>query len=328
MINPWQILLDYFEALRERAEHAHAGIADDDDVDVEIADTTPDYDGPRIRVRGAWCGLSSLADPGRDVTFAQRIGINRLDIIVNDHSASRLPRKFDHRPTQQIVTLAKMARDAGIEVHLMSWVMPHREYLVRACGELAELMALTGARSMMWDAEEPWTLAKKRMRYADAGALVAELWADRDFDVGVTGIRYVSTAKLAPLIVSKHLDTMRNLVEAADYLTPQCYATSTSKADPSTVVTKGVDLWRKKFGDGPRMVPGLAAYRQTGIKGHTVSSAMTACLDDADEHSDEVVFWGLNSIRKSPRVANVIEGLRKFDAVPDTVTHDLTTPIV
>jgi hypothetical protein len=88
-----------------------------------------------------------------------------------------------------------------------------------------------------------------------------------------------------------------------------------------------VNLWRKKFGDAPRMVPGLAAYRQTGIKGHTPASAMTACLDDADEHSDEVVFWGLNSIRKSPRVANVIEGLRKFDAVPDPQLDVTTEPL-
>ena len=39
-LNPWRLLLDFFDELRERAEHAHAGISDDDVVDTEISDIT------------------------------------------------------------------------------------------------------------------------------------------------------------------------------------------------------------------------------------------------------------------------------------------------
>ena len=170
-------------------------------------------------------------------------------------------------------------------------------------------------------------LAKKRMKYADAGALVAELFADRTFEMGVTGIRYAAKAKLGPIIVwpkrtpgqprdpiivnpvSHGLKTMRPLAEICDYIVPQCYATRTSKADPSTVVTKGLNTWRKKFGDGPRFAPGLAAYRQSGIKGHSIRSAMQAAIDNADDHASEVIYWGLNSIRKSPKTAAVIASL-------------------
>jgi len=293
----WSSILSYLDAWRTRAERAHASVSDDSDLDAELADATPGAQGPALRHRRAWCGLSSLANPARDVAFAKSIGLTGLDIIVNDHSAAREPRRFDARPTQQIVTLATMARDAGLDVHLMSWIMPHTRYIKEAADVLPELMAKTGARSLVWDAEEPWTLARKRLRYSEAGALVGELFAVREFEMGATGIRYAPTAKLAPLVA------------VCDYMVPQCYSTRTSKADPSTVVSRGLVTWRKKFGDGPRFVPGLAAYRQSGIDGHSIRSAMQAAIDNAGEHSDTAIWWGLNSLRKSPKTAAVVASL-------------------
>ncbi len=293
----WSSILGYLDAWRTRAERAHASVSDDGDLDAELAGATPDTQGPALRHRRAWCGLSSLAHPARDVEFAKSIGLTGLDIIVNDHSAAREPRRFDARPTQKIVTLATMARGAGLDVHLMSWIMPHKRYIKEAADVLPELMAKTGARSLVWDAEEPWTLARERLRYSEAGALVGELFAVREFEMGATGIRYAPTAKLAPLVA------------VCDYMVPQCYSTRTSKADPSTVVSKGVATWRKKFGDGPRMVPGLAAYRQSGIKGHSIRSAMQAAIDNAGGHSDTAIWWGINSLRKSPKTAAVVASL-------------------
>lgn len=316
---PFDDLLDLFDRWRDIAEHAHASVADDDAADVETADATPDTLTPFLHSRRAWCGLESLRNPERDVAFAKRIGLTGLDIIVNDHSGDRLPRPFDTRPTQQIVSLATIARDHGLDVHLMSWIMPHESYLRDAADVLPELVAKTGAQSLMWDAEEPWTLAKKRMRYADAGALVGELFADRDFEIGVTGIRYAPTSKLAPLIVWRDLPKLEGLASVCDYITPQCYSTRTSKADPSTVVTKGLRTWRKKFGDGARFVPGLAAYRQDGIKGHTIRSAMQAAIDNADDHAFEAVWWGLNSLRRSPKTAAAVASLASPEA-PERVS--------
>ena len=293
----WSSILGYLDAWRTRAERAHASVSDDGDLDAELADATPDAQGPALRHRRAWCGLSSLANPARDVAFAKSIGLTGLDIIANDHSAAREPRRFDIRPTQQIVTLATMARDAGLDVHLMSWIMPHRSYLIEAAEQLPDLVEKTGALSVCFDAEEPWTLAKKRLNYLEAGQLVDALFRDRNFELGVTGIRYAATHKLAPLIA------------VCDYVVPQAYSTSTSKASPSTVVSKGVATWRKKFGNGPRMVAGLAAYRQSGIKGHTTRSAMQAAIDDAEQHTDEVVYWSLNSLRKSPAAAAVVRSM-------------------
>ena len=276
----------------------------------ELVDLEPKAaDGPAVVVKeplpeiftlGAWCGYSTLKNPKRDVDFAKSIGLSRLDIIVNDHSADRLPRRFDMRDAQEIVTLAKLCEEAGIEVHLMSWCMPHADYLKGAADQLLELREKMRFESIQWDAEEPWTLAKKGMGYQKAADLIAERFAGRDFEMGVNGIRYAPTRKLKPLTA------------ICDYWTPQCYATNTSKADPSTVSDKGVATWTKKFGKAPRWVIGVAGYRQDGINGHkTPRSAVMAALEGAAEHCDEAVIWSLASLRRSNSTA---AGVRDFTA--------------
>jgi hypothetical protein len=36
---------------------------------------------------------------------------------------------------------------------------------------------------------------------------------------------------------------------------------------------------------------------------------MQAAIDNAEEHSDTCIFWGLNSLRKSPKTAAVVASL-------------------
>lgn len=227
------------------------------------------YTGSVIGVRrvGAWTGSSSMASPRaiRDaVNFAKAVGLGRLDVIVNDHSAWRAPTRFTTYPTVKIVALVHDARAAGLDVHLMSWVMPHRDYLLGARDALLPLLERTGASSLQFDAEEPWTQATKPMPYGDAAELVRALFPraqtmedELNVMVGVNAIGYAPAEKVGPLL------------SVADYVVPQCYSTSTSKLDPSTVVARLMRRWRKVFTFKPtcNFVVGLAAYRQSGIPG-------------------------------------------------------------
>ena len=280
---PWRTLLD---AMRSRAERAHSS----------FYEAEPERPGG-LAERRAWCGAASLSGPSRDVAFARSIGLTGIDIIINDHSAQRSPMRFTVRDRAKIETLASMAGDVGLDVHLMSWVMPHRDYIAGAVDEVPGLMEATGAKSIVWDAEEPWTLAASPMDYYTAGASLTGSLRGLGFEQGVTGIRYASTAKLG------------GLVHGSDYIVPQCYSTRTSKADPSTVVAKGLATWRAKFGDRQRFVAGLAAYRQTGIAGHSIASAIGAAADGAAEVSDAAIYWSLSSIRASPQTAEAIRRL-------------------
>jgi len=279
-------------------DRAHSAI--DDDQEGPDAPPIGKIEAARTRIQtvGAWAGSASLSHPARDVAAMVSAGINRADIIVNDHSAWRKKQKFSIRTRERLIRLAGECHASGIDVHLMSWIMPHREYLEDAAKFLIPLMDDTGANSLIWDAEEPFTQARNPMNYSEVASLVASLFAGRKFEMGVTGIRYAPRRKLGPLIA------------VCDYAVPQCYSTSTSKADPSTVVSRGVRQWRDKFGEEIRIVPALAAYRQTGIRGHSAGSAMRAAIDDAQQHSSTVIYWGINSIRRSPDVTRAIAGIR------------------
>jgi hypothetical protein len=248
---------------------------------------------------GAWAGRASMRTPTavkRSIAFAREIGLGRLDVIVNDHSGDRAPRKFDTYPRAEILALADAANDAGMHVHLMTWIMPHADYLLRARDELAHLVDASHAHSIMLDAEEPWTLATRRMPYPQAADLV-RAWGIAP--IGVTGIGYADRVKLG------------GLVRLADYVVPQCYSTSSSKLDPGTVVPKFAKRWREVFGVARRLVPGLAAYRQSGIAGYTPEAALRAAFAgaEADPEAREVVYWSLGQIRDSPVATRVIRSL-------------------
>jgi len=256
--------------------------------------TTAAVRSNRITTVGAWCGTTSLRNPERDVAFARAHGINRLDIIVNDHSRSRSKRKFSVRSQTKIVRLAKIARDAGIEVHLMSWVMPHKEYIEQAAAVLLPLLAATEATSIQWDVEEPWTRAKGAMDYTEAAKLIEKQFASRSCRMGANGIGYTPQDKFAPI------------ANICDYIVPQAYSTTRNGADPSTLVHKQVTRWKKNFGNVD-MAIGLAAYRQSPKNALGDLSAKTrirlAVQAAEREGADTVIYWSLRWIRKNKEVA-------------------------
>jgi hypothetical protein len=99
---------------------------------------------------GAWCGAKTLANPTRDIDTAVDLGLNRIDLVVNDHSAWRKPSHFSLRDHSKIMKVAQLARDAGLELNLMSWVMPHEAYIREAAVDLIPLARETGAASIQW----------------------------------------------------------------------------------------------------------------------------------------------------------------------------------
>jgi hypothetical protein len=271
-----------------------------------------EVEGPeksRLEVVGMWAGSSTLRNPVEHVAFAKKHNVNRLDIIVNDHSAQRDPMDFTIRNRATIIRLAEECHKAGIQVAIMSWVMPHEDYIRQMGPILIELAKDVNAVEICLDAEEPWTLARKRMKFAAAGKLVGEVFKDRPCPLSITGIPYVATNRLKPLI------------DVADIAWVQSYSTSSSKRAPGTTQPRDLKLWAKKFGkkrpaDSPplQVKAALACYRQKGIKGHSPRSAILACADAvADSGQREVVFWWLVAMRHSSRVAKVISILRDED---------------
>jgi hypothetical protein len=266
---------------------------------VQAEPEEPEIEEPGGMVVGMWTGRSSLNNPERDVQLCLKNNIRRLDVIVNDHSGSRAARDFELFSVKKIRALVQLAKANNIDVHFMSWVMPHEAYLDRAAEVLVPLCNELGVSSLQWDAEEPWTQAKEPMDHGKAARRIADNFAMLDCEMGVNGIGYTPVKKFGPL----H--------EMCDYVVPQCYSTKTSGMKPTTVVPKLVRRWHKVFGKDKPMAVGLAAYRQAGISGHTVESAMRTAFAGAEaiEGVDTVIYWSLSSVRKDSTVAKIVREL-------------------
>lgn len=276
---------------------------------VEIPEDTPDPTTKPMGITtvGAWCGSRSLARPEKYVQFAADHGINRLDIVVNDHSKWREPKDFTLRNSDKIVRLAKLAHEAGIEVHLMSWIMPHPGYIAQAAEQLIPLATLTNAASIQWDAEEPWMLARNHGGHRRGAEAIANAFRHLPIPMGVNGIGYASVKKLKPL------------ADVCDYLVPQVYSTRTNGLDPRTAPAKFHRRWDKYF--KKQIVMGLAAYRQSGIHGYkNATEAMQAAADAAAaiDGVDTVIYWSLYHATKNKAVAKVIASIRERRTSPIT----------
>lgn len=289
-------LLEYFKSV----EIARDETREERDLELpEDADPPDDDDIVGVRRIGVWAGSGSMASAAtirRDVNFMKAVGVKRLDIIVNDDSEERSPMlKFKTYDADKIKALALDANAAGIEVHLMTWVMPHPAYIDGMAMTLPALARDCSALSIVLDAEEPWTLAKRPMAWAAAARDVRS--ALSNIKMGVTAIGYCNKVKLGPLL------------DVADYWVPQCYSTETQKVDPATVVPQFVKRWRKAFGRSKPFVVGLAGYRQKFGKGIDANLRLAFAGAEALGDVDEVIYWSLSSIRSNKQVAKTIQAL-------------------
>ena len=302
---PWDWLLDLHRAAQEEGscpDEDEPPFRTGDAEDQPLSDLALELeiDPWKLGNVGAWVGFGTFrnnAGIDRDLKLADELGLTRLDVIVNDHSGSRQPRVFSTYNKSRIEALCKRANDQGIEIHLMSWWMPHASYIHEGAKQLVDLVDRCGARSVMLDAEEPWTQARRRMDWDDAAALTAQEL--REITWGVTGIGYAPTDKLKPL------------VELADYMVPQCYSTSRNSLDPATAAPKLCGRWRRVFGDRP-LVIGLAGYRQKGRIGYTKDRFMTTAYAAAkSQHPTDIVYWSLRHIRSSHTTSKIIRKLTR-----------------
>ena len=275
-------------------------------IEVAELEPEPEIEEPGRMTIGMWTGRASLNNPERDVQLCVANNIRRLDVIVNDHSGSRAERDFGIFTETKIRRLVELAQANNIDVHFMSWVMPHESYIEQAAEVLIPLCNELGVSSLQWDAEEPWTQAKDPMDHGKAARRIADAFAQLKCPMGVNGIGYTPVGKFGPL----H--------EVCDYVVPQCYSTRTSGMTPTTVVPRCVRRWHRVFGAEKKMAVGLAAYKQDGIEGHSLESAMRSAFAGAEaiEGVDTVIYWSLSSVRLSSAVAKIIRDL----GAPSTAT--------
>jgi len=281
-----------------------------------------------LRSISAWAESSALRNPKKFVDFAVKAGLTEVIIIANDHSAWRKPKAFTTFNKQRIIAFAKEARAQGLQVGLMTWIMPHREYIKECAKQMTELAEACDAWKVELDAEEPWMLAQlksgKRISmsaYDVMGDYVHECFGkygvDRKFKLGVNGIGFASRRKL------------KTLSAGCDYMTPQCYSTRTQPLEPRTTADRFCQRWLEHFGDR-EVIVGLAAYRQSKIRilgpddepiaaylkpGGAFQVAVQSCIEDPKIES--ITFWSLRWLMTRSGRKYLVPVIRKIPRIED-----------
>lgn len=246
-----------------------------------------------MNVVGAWAGSMTRSDPPFWVGFARALRLNRLDLMVNDHSGRTGCAPFDCASADAIARVAELCTQAGITLHLTSWIMPCRRYIERAAELLLPILRDQPIASLVWDAERPWTGTNGDMTWADAGALVGDLFGS--VPLGVTAIVEMFDRKIRPL------------ADRSQHFVPMAYATVKNGYDPRRLVIRGRDRWAAKLGRAPALM-GLAAYRQDADdpipRMQAAIAAVAAC------GIDTVCYWSLRDIQRRPAIARFVRALR------------------
>jgi hypothetical protein len=238
----------------------------------------------------AWVTSSCFSDPAKTVGHLRAAGVTVANLMLNDFSKARGPTAFTTFSVDKINAMAKAWRDAGGEVHLTSWAMPHETFMAGALEVLPGLMASTGATMLWWDAEEPWVHATGVFDYAEAAEYAARCFPR----LALSGIGS------APVELCE-------LAKVCRVFSPQAYATSDSQSTPGGVVPYSVGCWRERYGvPAEGYIVGLAAYDQ----GTPPASTMQPPIDDVLAAGiSEVCYWTINSIADRSDVTAFVAGL-------------------
>jgi hypothetical protein len=241
-------------------------------------------------IQRVWAFATLPSDRDRSL-FLSRIEYLRLtDVVlfVNalEETAFTLPVSRERR--LQEVSLELHSR--GVSPHLISWLRPTERYMTDAATRLRPLCMTTGARSLLFDAEEPWThhpsLKGRGARAAEA--LLQRFWK---FDfwpclLGMSGITFVP-AEVKPL------------TQLCDYVLPQAYSVAKEGTvyRPGVTQRKAYELWS---GFGKPMVMGLAAYKPNRYGGFSPAGSMQKAITATEDLAiSEVAYWSLRWIVES-----------------------------
>jgi len=234
---------------------------------------------PRIQLE-AW-----TSRPTKErIAVALDCGITGLHLMVHDDAADRTNNAW--AMDSDVKESCKRITDAGLDLHLTAWVQPYTEYLSRACDDLVALCGEFGARSVCWDAEEPWTQGRGLPLQMAADAI--NLYGVTE---GVTAIGYASR-KVDPL------------VRRAAYVAPQAYVTEKPGGLEYADIDDVLYLWRKRTVPPPgklpaEVVPAFAAYDQP-------SGGLIRAWQAAGK-PDRLILWSLKHIAHRP---NEVKRLR------------------
>jgi hypothetical protein len=242
----------------------------------------------------------------RQASFLERIaglGVTDVALMLNQNNETSFGLPVARARATEAV--ARGLRGLGVATHLVTWLRPDERYVAAAAAQLRPLCVSTGARSLMFDVEEPWTRAPGNSE-ANARAFLSRHWPFGGWPclLGATGIAIIPPS-------------VRPVAELYDYVLPQAYSAhfKVPAHDPGVTQPLAHRQWK---GLRKPIVMGLAGWNDLNRPGgisetEAMQRALVATEDLRDPAVGEVAYWVLEGLR-GPREDFVKGATRKARA--------------
>lgn len=245
-----------------------------------------------------------------EIQLLQDLRVTDVYLGMNDQERSsfflRWNRFRQSRAFQRLVDTGLAIADTGINVHLMPWLRPSKEYNEQAAEICLPAAEKIGAKSILFDVEVYWNKRGLPRRF-DHEEAVEEywrpVWADSCIPYGVTSYA------LLPLPVV----ALVNEPEVT-YCIPQAYSVWSDRLSwaqkpqyaPGPMQRLGALSWRKHMRPDQELIMGLAAYYQRR-PGMTGKQAVLKAMDESSKYCDLCVFWSLKHVKRSRVMQEIIK---------------------
>ena len=262
-----------------------------------------------------WMFTTAPAPAARELLLrrVEYLRLTDLALFVNglDEDTFHIPAERERRLADLVTGLHRL----GVSPHLVTWLRPTERYMAAAAERLRPLCMTFGARSLMFDAEEPWTHhpSLRGNSEAKAQAFLDRHWS---FDywpcaLGVSGITFIPAA-------------VRPLARRCQYVLPQAYSVARASAVYRPGVTQRLahEHWQAF---GKPIVMGLAAWNLNRHGGLSQAGAMQAAIAASEDLGvSEVAYWSLRWVVESAARSEFIrqagakarQGLSQREALP------------
>ncbi len=241
-------------------------------------------------IERVWMFTAPPAAAGLDLMLRRTEHLRLTDMAVFVNGLDEREFAIPAAREQRLTALAMGLHGLGVQPHLVSWLRPTERYMRAAAERLRALCMMLGARSLLFDAEEPWTRhpALSGDGEAKAEAFLARHWA---FDywpcaLGVSGITYIPAA-------------VRPLARRCQYVLPQAYSVAHANASYRPGVTQRLahERWQEF---GKPIVMGLAAWKLNRHGGLSQTGSMQKAITSAEDMgAAEVAYWSLRWVVES-----------------------------
>ena len=108
-------------------------------------------------IRRVWLFATVPRDSERALWLQRVEWLQVTDMAIFVNSLGDRQFTLSKSKAQRRIEIAQQLAEIDVDTHLVSWLRPTSSYMLRAAELMRSLCERSGARSLLFDVEEPWT---------------------------------------------------------------------------------------------------------------------------------------------------------------------------